>query len=321
MSNKLYIDLGKPKLSSLRDFSWNAGGRGFKIQRPDFSFYGSRYYEHPASNSAVSQPHSRQVYKKGVSMYTCVKIFQTYKLFKLSDGYAQGTMDLYMWVLSLMDDYLQLDVDEITPSHLRQFMLYLRTDYKTRTGKPLSPSSIQNAWKALRSFWGWCEQELGLDNPAQDLPLPRVPPSDIKPLTHDDIFALIGKAGLRDKAIILLLLDSGVRVGELCRILHEHCNWTNGAIFITPHGSGSKTKSRMVYISRPTIKACLRYLLSRDDDNPHLFLSKNHVPMNRNSVRLAMRRLGESAGVNVHPDLPSLDCIASQQEERKRFLA
>ena len=241
------------------------------------------------------------MYKKGVTMYTCVKTFQTYKLFKLSDGYAQGTIDLYMWVLSTMDEYLQLDVNQITPSHLRQFMLYLRTDYKTRTGKPLSPSSIQNAWKALRSFWEWCEQELDLPNPAIDLSLPKVPPSDIRPLTQIDTAALIKKAGVRDKAIILILLDTGVRVGELCRILQEHCNWSSGAIYITPHGSGNETKSRTIYASRTSVKACLRYLLTRDDTQSHLFVNKHLQPMNRNSVRLALRRLGKLEGVDVHP--------------------
>jgi integrase/recombinase XerD len=208
-------------------------------------------------------------------------------------------MDVYVWVLSTMDGYLSKDVDQISPTDLRQFMLYLRTEYTTRAGKPLSPSSIQNAWKALRSFFEWCNLELGVDNPAADLPLPRVPPTEIQPLTRSEISELLSKASLRDKAIILVLLDTGVRAGELCRILQEHVNLSTGAALITPHGR--KTRSRTVHTSRPTIKAILRYLLTRNDSRPHLFLNKYHQPLNRNSVRLALRRLGEQVNVKVHP--------------------
>ena len=108
----------------------------------------------------------------------------------------------------------------------------------------------------------------------------------------------------RDRALVLLLLDSGLRVSEVCRLNVEDVNLETGEVFVQPFGSGRKTKSRHVYIGKASRQAIWLYLAKREDvypDDP-LFLTKQNRPMNRHNTRHLLRRLGERANVNnCHP--------------------
>ena len=213
-----------------------------------------------------------------------------------ADGYSESTIVLYEWILSEFQNQVSLPLENVTLTDLRGFMLYMRRDYRTRQGKRLSPSSIQNVWKCLRTLFRWAE----LDT-AQDLPMPRVPQVEIEPLSYTDVKSLLQVADKRMMAILLTLLDTGLRAGELCRLKQNQVNLETGKVFVAPYGSGQKTKSRTVYLSQKTLDSIVAYLETRRDNDPHLFVSMKGGPLNRDSIRLAFRRLGNLAGVKVNP--------------------
>ena len=67
---------------------------------------------------------------------------------------------------------------------------------------------------------------------------------------------------------------------------------------------GKGNKRRMCYFSAEAKLHISRYLESRDDECPALFVSKSrpHTRMSAGSIEKIMRNLGEKAGVsNVHP--------------------
>ena len=109
----------------------------------------------------------------------------------------------------------------------------------------------------------------------------------------------------RDIALIILLLDTGIRSGEACRLNIKDLDLENGEVLITPYGSSQrKTKSRVLPIGKATRRALWRYLASRSgtDGNDPLFLTVAGKRMNPNSVRLLLTDLGVKASVpNCHP--------------------
>ena len=242
------------------------------------------------------------------------KSIEYFNICRLADGFSPNTQDIYTWALTRLLDFTgEQDVGDITLAQLRMFMLYMQREYTpNRAGgstAPLSPSSLENIWKALRSFFSWAELELEIQRPDLRLGKPPNPPPEINPYSHQDIQAMVAgterdllgrtrPTGRRDKAIVLVLLDTGVRVGEITRL--KVSDVQQGQVYITPWGSGKKTKSRMVYIGRSATRAIYRYLLDRDLEI--LFSTKDGRDMNRNTVRHMIKRLGTRAGVqNAYP--------------------
>ena len=87
----------------------------------------------------------------------------------------------------------------------------------------MSPYTVQGKVRALKAFSSWLFREGYLnDNILGDFKLPKVPSTMIEPLTDAEIDQLMNyqkpmtAIGCRDIAILILMLDSGIRLSELC---------------------------------------------------------------------------------------------------------
>ena len=108
--------------------------------------------------------------------------------------------------------------------------------------------------------------------------------------------------GFRDKAIILFLLDTGVRASELLSINIEDINQAHGDILIR-HGKGHKP--RYVYIEKHSKRALRKYLTKREDDNPALWVTIPRYDsrrINYDGLRAIIVRRAKQAGV-IAPSL------------------
>jgi integrase/recombinase XerD len=115
-------------------------------------------------------------------------------------------------------------------------------------------------------------------------------------------------AGRRNYFLLLVLLDTGLRAGEISRLNINDYNQTTGEIRVRPFGTGKKTKPRTVYLGKTAKRAAWRYLAERKiedtlhPDDPLFVTSDGRKRMTRNAIRLICNRIGEQAGVEkVHP--------------------
>ena len=110
----------------------------------------------------------------------------------------------------------------------------------------------------------------------------------------------------RDKAIILTLLDTGLRASELCALRVDDVDLKSGKVIVRHNVGGSKGgKGRTVFLGKNCRRVVWRYLAEREDgDQPEapLFLNIYNRPMNPGSLRHLIKGLGEKAEVkNCHP--------------------
>ena len=188
-----------------------------------------------------------------------------------------------------------------------------KQDTKGNKGK-LSPYSIQGHVRAIKAFWGWLfKEEYIKDSPLARFPLPKVPNQLINTLTEDNLgllFSSIDKykpVGMKYFCILLILLDSLVRISELVNIKLQDINSDYGSILITGKGQ----KQRIVPVSKTTRKEIVRYInQSRPQiclcDSPYLFPNVSGEHISINSVQQFLRRLAAKVGladVKVSPHI------------------
>ena len=113
-------------------------------------------------------------------------------------------------------------------------------------------------------------------SPKAKLSPPMVGADPIQPFTHQQIIALLqstrrSKYPRRDEAIVRFLLDTGVRVTELCELRMKNVDLYEGQAYVLGKGN----KHRTACFGRKTSRALRKYLQNEErmPDDP-LFLSE-----------------------------------------------
>ena len=257
------------------------------------------------------------------------KALQGYRISSLAEGFSQLTIRTYLSALNTLIDYIgDKQIEQITSNELRGFMSYLVTDYvPKRLNNPnnktqLSTASHHRYWKAIRSFFRWAKEEMNIDRPDRTLKMPAWENKAIIPLAEDEIITLLrgcdyalvpaGKRkeykirkphAIRNKAIILTLLDTGIRAGELSRLRICDVNLENGEVHVKPHHV-KKSHSRTTFLGKKARKTLWKYLVNREifRHDESLFVTSSDNPMTPQRFLNLLSRLGKSCGIrNVHP--------------------
>ena len=201
---------------------------------------------------------------------------------------------------------------KITPEHIRQFLWYLASEpirwngSSTSARKPASQSTINHYYRALNTFFAWLKrEELIADNPVARIKTPKIEQKVIQALNPQEVTRLLerfsarGYLDARNRAIVMMLLDTGMRVFELANLRLDDVDTTSGSILIR-RGKGSK--QRVVRIGAKAQKALWKYMtVYRRGDSDRLFLSRSGEPLDVTGIKIMIRRLGKKAGVeNAH---------------------
>ena len=227
-----------------------------------------------------------------------------------ADGLADKTITNYRRNLTRLRDFLDdPDVKSITTHDLRRFLADYREDHSLK--------SVYNVWVSFRSLWRYLE-ELHIENIAKRLRKPRFPTSLITIPTEDDILRLIDACeytapshgvrkpfrmaratAKRDKAIIMVLVDTGMRSGEAAALQVSDIDTRIGRIQIR-RGKGGKGRS--VYASQPTLDAIREYWDKRRVrlDEP-AFTTKPGKPLTNQQIHHLIVRLSTKSGKRLHP--------------------
>ena len=188
---------------------------------------------------------------------------------------------------------LPADVAGISNNDIRLFLLSLQE-------RNLSSSTVNTYYRVLHSFFSWLVNEGLLSrSPMQNIKPPRLTRVLIKPFSKQDIEKLLllcsgaNFLAVRNKAIILLFLDTGLRLSELASIQLENTDFERETIRVMGKGA----KERVVRIGKTTQKAVLRYLLMRTDPYPCLWVTEERRPLGARGVQMVIKRLCHRANI------------------------
>lgn len=207
-----------------------------------------------------------------------------------------------------------LPIESITTEHIQRFL----------AAQTVSKKTIKNYHTGLAALWTWAVKSRILpENIVRQVTVAKPEQRDIIPLTEQDIRALLnalmyshtyarpGKRPCRHKltyadrnqAIILLLLDTGLRASELCelRIRDVDLRNKNKSIHII---GGKGDKDRRIPISPRTAQAVWKYLASRPDDrvDDYLILTAGRNQMDRLQLLKLLYASAKRASIpDVHP--------------------
>ena len=185
-------------------------------------------------------------------------------------------------------------VEQVTASDIRLFLAQLQD-------RGNCPQSIHDYYRAVRRFFNWLvAEQLLAANPMGNLKPPKVPHKTIRPFTKEEIERLLLMCDLgrfvdiRNRALILLFLDTGLRLREMADIQLADIDLKREVIKVMGKGA----KERVVRISTPTQRAVIAYLRQRTDDYPVLWVNEQRQPLTRDGIAQAIASLGKRAGLD-----------------------
>jgi integrase/recombinase XerD len=228
---------------------------------------------------------------------------------------SENTLAAYENALNFLAKYLKdPQADTVSTSDLRRYSLHLqdRTRFSAgnhpfvdETKEGLSPWTVHHYLRPVRTLFNWATDEgLLSENPAKSLGLPKLPKGRVDRFTAEEIDELLTfsrSVSYRDYTIVFLLLDSGLRRGELVALNVQDVDLASGLVTVQ-HGKGDKW--RQVRVGDSCRKVLWTYLHHHrnptQENQVAFFLSHRGGRITGNAVGCMFRRQSQTLGFRIY---------------------
>ncbi|MBI3552715.1 MAG: tyrosine-type recombinase/integrase [Elusimicrobia bacterium] len=213
---------------------------------------------------------------------------------------AEGSVNWYRHILKDMAASLAArgakELAEVSAPLLRDHLTSLR-----RRGQ--ASETVFRSYGGMRCAFRFWKREGAIEsNPMELVERPRRERALIRPLSAEQASRLIempdaaSLQGLRDRAMIMLMLDSGLRISELLSLETSRVDWLNCSVTVM----GKGRKERSVPFAGKTGQALLAYAQARAKGpikGGEFFLGKTGKKVCRSKARKLILRYGKAAGI------------------------
>ncbi|MDP9364516.1 MAG: tyrosine-type recombinase/integrase, partial [Chloroflexota bacterium] len=187
---------------------------------------------------------------------------------------------------------------------LRSYVAHNQTRTKPN-GEPVSGSQVNSLVRSLHAFCTWLREDEWVDRDLfAKVTIPRTPRLVQETFTPDEIRSLLAAAhgtqrnARRNEALILFMLDTGCRAGEVCALRADEIDWERRIAKVL----GKGRKERYVPFSTPTARAMRRYAAKeRRGGSDRLFESEEGRPLTPSGLGQICTRLSRRTGIKAHP--------------------
>jgi integrase/recombinase XerD len=202
---------------------------------------------------------------------------KAWKLFLNDQGKSQYTIRAFMSDMNLLATYLPPDrtLGAITTSDLNNYLNWMQNE----RGVPCSPKTLSRRITTLKSFFRWLrEKDVIFVDPAEKVvqktvrsPLPDVVSPDAmdKALDTADRYRAADPPDARPFALFKLLLDTGIKKGELLSLTAKHLDFDapdGPIVFVRYSNPSNRYKERKIPLTREWIAAYDEYIQQYDTD-------------------------------------------------------
>ena len=211
-------------------------------------------------------------------------VVDLYLASKSVENLSDGSVYQYRQKLVNFFQKIRKPIDEITANDIRMYLY----DYKR--DNQVSDSTLDGTRRVLNCFFSWLVlNDYLVRNPVAKLPKIKHQQKERTPLTSYELEELRWSCDdIRQKAIVDFLFSTGCRVSECVDVQLSDIDWTNRSVIIR-HGKGDKY--RKVFFNAESELTLRRYLATRDDATPYLFVSKRapHTRLGTRAMQLIIK--------------------------------
>ena len=210
-----------------------------------------------------------------------IKALKSYMACLIVEGKSKSTAKQYCYALKKMFEFLgNKKYDEITS---RDIMAWLAS-LKLRGNKSRTVSNNRNYASA---FFKWMYRERLIErNPFDSIQTIKVPEEELKAFSSEEIDTIRSACEAPvERAMVEILLSSGLRVSELCNLKLEDIDF-NGLTIYVKNGKGGK--DRTTYFT-PVARKYLKKYLSENN---------KYLP---NGMRVITKEMSKRCQIHIHP--------------------
>ncbi len=218
---------------------------------------------------------------------------QRFAVYLAAAGRTEKTIRSYEERLKRFQRYSkQANIEEIAADDLDAYVVHLR--------KSLSPASVAGHVQAVKAFFRWCVERGYLStSPAAHLKKVRVEQNArSKAISDEDFRAMLSTAQNEERvmetAILLFLMDTGCRAGELCSLDIDDIDFAQNEALVR-----GKTGTRILDFTQPTAEALQAWLIERNDktSDSAVFIKNNGTRLSIHALYSRLLGLAKRAGV------------------------
>ena len=220
---------------------------------------------------------------------------------------SPGTIESYMGVGASLLAYLT-DHGMPTTAHgvAREHIEAYLGDMLAR----LAPATVAKHYRSLQQLWRWLVEDGEITvSPMARMRPPKVPEQPVPVISESDLGRLLDSCkgntffNRRDMAILRLLLDTGIRAGELVGLAVDDVDFDTDVALVL----GKGRRERAVPFGAKTADALRRYLRARARhpmaNLPNLWLGRKGA-LTDSGLRQLLERRGDDTGLpGLHPHL------------------
>lgn len=210
----------------------------------------------------------------------------------IKGGQSNGTIENKYYAINKFFKSVQKSYKDVCTNDIRAY-LYMITD-------TVSNKSAEKARQYISGFYKFCVLEkLINDNPCLNIGQIRTEKAEISPLTNDEMYRLRNATQTKfEKALVEFLYSTGARIAEAATIKISDLDFYAKEA----HLIGKGQKHRTTFISISCEYALKEYLNSREDNNPHLFVSsRGQHEMTTKALRNHIHEISNRVGLKVNP--------------------
>lgn len=201
-----------------------------------------------------------------------------------ADGLSPKTL---IWYRSLLMRMVKVIGEDYPDTHaLREYMVSIRAKYT-------KAHTVADHGRALHRFFAWTAEEYGVSNPMGGIKRPKTPPSEARAIAPANFMLMFNNAGegdigIRNRALMAFMADTGVRLGGVVNLRVEALETTLRRAWVVEKG----TKQRVVVFTFYTAKLLERWLAIRPTESNSVFTAMDSLEgLTESGIQQIFRRL------------------------------